>query len=130
MDSRINPEKDFVFKEGTLLEDALNTLYKLPIYASYYAETRAAADKAEQELKNIEAKISMLVRIENKDKKYTENTIASLIRTNDQTQSAVNSLTDARRELYYAEGYWKAIQKTCDMIQMIGYSKNAEMKRL
>lgn len=130
MDPRINPDKDFVFKEDTLLENALDTLYKLPIYAAECAEARAKVDRAKQELENVQAMVSLLIRQQNQEKKITENTVTSLVTSNERTQKAWEVLTQAQRELYYAEGYWKAIQKTCDMIQMIGYTKNSEMKRL
>jgi len=100
----------------------------------YYADFLAAAKTF---LFNSEETVKAIFSASYVDKKRnwpekeraTEEYVKNLVAVEPTYRQAVNTENQAKSVTIRAEALWRAIQKKADLINMLGYSKSAELKK-
>lgn len=130
-DPRINPEVDFELHEQTLIEDVVALSIKLAAYGEANALMRSELTRQEENLKSLYARISVEVRKMNDGgKKLTEDGIKAVIAAHPDYLEALDRIHVARERSFLADAWWRAIVKISDLAIMMGYGRNAEMRRM
>ena len=71
----------------------------------------------------------MLVRAANAGSKITEGKVKELTLVDNGYVEALKSLYDVRVMALKAESWWRAAQHKSDLLKMLGYKQNNEIKR-
>ena len=130
-DSRLNPQTDFELHEQTLIEDVVALTIKLAAYGELRARTQANLTRLEDNLKSLSARISLEARKANHASgvKLTEDALKAVILTHPDYEAMLPEVHEAQEQDFYAEAWWKTIIKVSDLAQMMGYGRNAEIRR-
>lgn len=129
---KFNIQEDMNISEENLNGEACRVSQLLCQYGDAYAKLQAEQYRKEDHLKQLNAKIGLRERLKAQEEgaKLTEAKVAELIITDTAYQAAQASLNWTRFFALRAEKWWRAIQHKTDLIKMLGYRQNTEMKRM
>ena len=126
----VDPDNELKIDENNLETEACRQIQLMVEYGRIWAITKASALKADSEIKITEALIASAFRSNcaELNRKTTEGGVVEYVQSHPDYLAAIQDKINASVISSLAYSWWITVQQRAEMLKLIGYRQNTEIK--